>query len=204
MNPLLLENALFGGIEPIIAYYEPLIHHESSRNEDRSRATLNYSDIAQECRRVILRCWTKQRLSSDVKNFDILVKIALKRAILSMRGKEYAPKRGRFAIPFFSELTLTSSGEERDLDSALGPQEQRPSYDKLVLDITSHLPCANLQRTFRHIVEEEEPEYLNAQQIPPPVRARIATTLKLTEHQLLTHLDDISFILRGFQPSFCG
>ena len=165
---------------------------------------------------MIVRCWEKQRRTLEVKNFDLLVKSAIQRALLSQLGREYCLKRGRFAIPFLSELGSETEEPEVDFENALFRDSEEGSYEQIGLEqliqqISCQLTHPRLRRTFDCIVtdhsydmarEDHTFENLNPDCIRPEARRRIAIALAVSEHQLVADLQDIRFVMQGFQHIF--
>ena len=104
--------AMFGGINAVIAYYEPIIINKATLYQDKSRATLNDHDLEQTCRLTIARVWEKQSSCLDIVNFDMMVKWCMDNALRSEVSREYTQKRGRCKISFFSEMETDHDGEE--------------------------------------------------------------------------------------------
>jgi hypothetical protein len=211
----LFEDAMFGGIDTILHYYEPHISMWVRSNADKSRTPLNEEDLAQECRLAIVRCWDKQ-IKGDVKNFDLMVKRAIHNLLITISQKEFCQKRGRNKLEFFSDL-VTSEGSRTwdhksqnfaDFENLLFQSSQQ-SYtsnesglDSIIAQIKSHLDEPRLVTTFECIVCNYKPEDLIPQKISLAKKKKVAEYLRTTEEQIDQNLEEIHFILQGYRENF--
>lgn len=202
-TPRSFENAMFGGIDSVLAHYKGWIESFSLRNHDPSRCTLNAQDRAQEALLVVLRCWRKQINCLDVANFDILVKTAIRRAFLSMTGKEYSVSRGRFNIAFISEL-ITDPTASTDAYESLVDREEVGQYqlNEVVHELEEHIDDPTLQNTFRHIVAEEAYDALHPNTLTSERKRQLAFALQVSEDVVVHHVTAIHFTLNGFRGNF--
>jgi len=206
-TPLSFEDAMFGGIDYILAYYDSWLTTQSRNAEDRSRATLGENDLAQQCRLGILRCWVAQSTSLGIKNFDLLVKTAVRRILLSAKGKEYCVSRGRFTLVMLSELERPGHTEDHlDFERVAARQEVEPLFesDDLlgVLDaFHQYIPAPHLKQVFNHVALQHSPRYLNPQALDPVTRCALAADLCISEDHLTQSLSELQFILQGFVAS---
>ena len=216
-NPIAFEDALFGGINSIIAYYEPHIAMWVKSNADRSRSPLNEEDLAQECRLAIVRCWNKQAKGDDkIKNFDFFVKRAIHNLLITLSQKEFCQKRGRNKLEFFSDL-VTSAGTRTwehesqntvDFENLLFQSSQKSctsnesGLDFVISQIKSHLDEPRLVTTFEWIVVNYKPEDLRPQKISLAKKRKVAEELGTTEEQIDQNLEEIHFILQGYRDNF--
>jgi hypothetical protein len=204
------EDAMFGGIESIIEYYRPHIHNNVTKNADKSRATLNEDDLTQECKVAIVRCWRQQQ-SLGVKNFDLLVKRAIRNVIITTVGREFCQKRGQCKIEFFSDLVIAnenSEGGQLDIENALFHRGQQ-SYtnnesglDSVITQIKQHLDEPRLVTTFEHILLNYSPEDLRPQRISQNRKKKIAKELQIPENEVEHNIAEIHFILQGYRENF--
>ena len=208
-TPILpFQDAIFGGIDYILAYYDSWLKTQSRNSADNSRATLNEQDLAQQCRLVIARCWEKQSGSLQIKNLDMLVKTAVRNCLLSARGKEYCSTRGRFTLCMLSELERPSySSDEQDFENVLHQQDAEPLFESdnslqdILQEFHHYIPASHLQNVFNHVALQHSPEYLNPQALDPFTKTRLAGGLQMTEQDLVQSLHELQFILHGFIAS---
>jgi hypothetical protein len=212
------EDAMFGGIEAILSYYEPYIRLWVQSNADKSRAPLNEEDLAQECRLAIVRCWNKQAEDSEnrIKNFDLLVKRSIHNLLITISQKEHCQKRGRNKLEFFSDI-VTEGGDKWwggeinrtvDFENVLFQSSQK-SYttnesglDSLISQIKVHLDEPRLVTTFEWIVFNYKPEDLRPQKISLAKKKKVAEELGTTEEQIDQNIEEIHFILQGYRDNF--
>ena len=202
---------MFGGADLVLGFYETVVKTKARQTADPGRAPLNLPDLEQELRKVVFRCWELQTRSHAVRNFDILVKHAMDNALRTLIGREYCTKRGRCKIIMFSELSVSDDGESevdvesiihQNRDDAICVNGTQSGLEHLMAEIHLHLDDPKLRKTFDTIVLDHEFEYLNPDRIPNRQRKQISNQLGMGEGELLEQLQNINFILCGFQENF--
>lgn len=200
------EDALLGGFDKVLNYYEPFICNLARTNAVSTRAPLNEKDLEQHCRSTLHKCWKMQCSTVGVRNFDLLAKQSMQNTVRTLIGKEFCKKRGYCEINFFSDMehsTARDGEEEQSYEHIIFRQsEDRPEKEGWFDIIMTHLDTPHLQRTFTGIIENFSPRYLSPFKLSEGVKAKLAAQLKISCEQLENDLFDIWFILTSSKDTF--
>lgn len=197
------EDAMFAGIDSVLAFYEPFIQMKAAQNME-FRAPLGAKDLEQELRKVIFRCWEKQRMDTEIRNFDLLVKTCMDNALLTLKGREFCPRRGRCKILNFSQLEAGIEGEPMDVEAIIHNTRLERSgngeYPEIVEEMRDKLD-PKLLHTFDTIIVHDV-TFLDPDRLTPRNRKSLSEALGISEPLVVQNIKDIRFVLQGCADSF--